>query len=78
MSTRILLLTQENCASCNQTREILQRLAHEYPVDIETLDFNSPEGQMHALRGGMMFPPGVVIDGQPFSYGRPSEGKLRR
>lgn len=25
-----------------------------------------------------MFPPGIFLDGEPFSYGRPSERKLRR
>ncbi len=25
-----------------------------------------------------MFPPGIFIGGEPFSYGRPSEKKLRR
>ncbi len=26
----------------------------------------------------MLFPPGIFLDGEPFSYGRPSERKLRR
>ncbi len=25
-----------------------------------------------------MFPPGLFLDGEPFSYGRPSERKLRK
>ena len=31
-----------------------------------------------ARAAGIMFPPGILIDGEPFSYGRPSERKLRR
>ena len=30
------------------------------------------------MKGGLLFPPGVLIDGEPFSYGRLSERKLRR
>jgi len=29
------------------------------------------------MKGGLLFPPGILIDGEPFSYGRPSERKLR-
>ncbi|MGH3449922.1 MAG: glutaredoxin family protein [Haloechinothrix sp.] len=73
-----MLLTQANCAFCDQAKAMLDRLAAEYPIEVATLDINSPEGQALALRGGVMFPPGIVIDGDPFSYGRPSERALRR
>jgi hypothetical protein len=43
-----------------------------------TLDMASPEGQRLAMQGGLLFPPGILIDGKPFSYGRLSERKLRR
>lgn len=33
-------------------------------------DMNSSEGQEMAERGGVMFPPGVFLDEEPFSYGR--------
>lgn len=78
MTTRVLLLTQEQCPSCDQAKALLERLVHEYALEVESIHFNSSEGQSYALQGGMLFPPGIVIDGQPFSYGRPSEGKLRR
>ena len=74
----VLLLTQENCGFCAQAREILDRLSGEYQLSVTTLDLNSPEGQVLAMRGGVLFPPGIFIDGEPFSYGRPSERKLRR
>lgn len=75
---RVLLLTQENCAFCDQAKGILERLAAEYPLTMATLDVNSPEGRTLALRGGVLFPPGIFLDGEAFSYGRPSERKLRR
>jgi glutaredoxin len=74
----VTLLTQENCAFCDQAKEMLDRLSVEYPISVSTLDLGSPEGQALAERGGVMFPPGIFIDGEPFSYGRLSERKLRR
>ena len=74
----VLLLTQENCGFCAQAKEILDRLSGEYQLSVTTLDLNSPEGQALAMRGGVLFPPGIFIDGESFSYGRPSERKLRR
>ncbi len=74
----ILLLTQEQCGFCEQAKEILGRLSTEYWLSVSMLDMGSPEGQRLAVEGGLLFPPGVLIDGEPFSYGRLSERKLRR
>jgi glutaredoxin len=74
----ILLLTKRNCAFCDQAKAILARLTAEYPVSVSTLDLATSEGEALALRGGVLFPPGVFLDGTPFSYGRVSEKKLRR
>lgn len=75
---KITLLTQENCAFCEQAKEILDRLSQEYALSVEIFDPASPEGQTLAERGGVVFPPGIFVEGEPFSYGRPSERKLRR
>ena len=74
----VLLLTQEHCGFCKQAKEILDRLSVEYGLAVSTLDLGSPEGQALAVRNGVLFPPGIFLDGEPFSYGRPSERKLRR
>jgi Glutaredoxin-like domain (DUF836) len=74
----ILLLTQEHCGFCEQAGDILRRLSQEYWLSVSTLDMASPEGQRLGLQGGLLFPPGILIDGKPFSYGRLSERKLRR
>jgi glutaredoxin len=76
--TEVILLTQENCAFCDQAKEVLGRLSDEYSISVRELDLTSPEGQKLAWRGGVMFPPGIFIDGESFSYGRPSERKLKR
>lgn len=73
----VTVLTREQCAFCDQAKEILTRLAKEYPLTLSELDMDSPIGQEMAERG-VMFPPGIFLDDQPFSYGRLSEKKLRR
>src|SRR6266516_825527 len=77
-SMNVLLLTQENCGFCTQAKEILARLSVEYGFSVSTLDVGLPEGQALALHSGVLFPPGIFIDDELFSYGRPSERKLRR
>jgi len=74
----VLLLTQEHCGFCVQAKEILDRLAVDYGFSVSTLDLSSPEGEALAVRSGLLFPPGIVLEGELFSYGRPSERKLRR
>jgi glutaredoxin len=73
----VTLLTQEDCAFCEQAKEMLRRLSDEYEFSVNTLDLATPEGKTLAWQGGVLFPPGIFIDGQPFSYGRASERKLR-
>jgi glutaredoxin len=74
----VTLLTQENCAFCDEAKEVLDRLSADYPISVNTLDLATPEGQRLAWQGGVMFPPGIFLDGEAFSYGRPSEKRLRR
>ena len=74
----VLLLTQEQCGFCTQAKELLDGLSVEYGFSLSTLDLASPEGEALAVRSGLLFPPGIFLDDEPFSYGRPSERKLRR
>lgn len=78
MPLRILLLTQDNCGFCDAAKVILDRLSAKYPLSISSLSLDSPNGRELAKKGGILFAPGIFIDGKAFSYGRPSEGKLRR
>lgn len=75
---RVTVLTRSQCAFCEQAQELLQRLKGEYTLVIETVDINSVAGEAMAVHGGIHFPPGIFLDGEPFSYGRVSERKLRR
>ena len=74
----IQLLTQEDCAFCEDAKAILGRLSAQYGFSIATVQLESADGQALAERAGVMFPPGILIDGEPFSHGRLSEKKLRR
>ncbi|MHB8619091.1 MAG: glutaredoxin family protein [Chloroflexota bacterium] len=74
----VLLLSKKDCGWCDQAKDLLGRLASEYPLTVATIDIHSSEGQELAERGGILFPPGIFLDGQPVSYGRPSARKLRR
>ncbi len=74
----VTLLTRQECALCDQAKEILGRLSQEFFLAVSTLDMDSEQGQALAERGGVMFPPGIFLNGEAFSYGRPSERKLRK
>ena len=74
----VTLLTQEHCVYCVQAKKLLGRLAADYPIAIFTLDLASSQGRALAEGNGVLFPPGIFLDGEAFSYGRPSEKKLRR
>ena len=78
MTVQITLLTQSNCGLCDHAKAVLVRLAGEFEVTVDELDLSTPEGQRLAATTGMAFPPAVLIDGQPFAFGRLSERRLRR
>jgi glutaredoxin len=75
---QITLLTQTSCGMCELAKEILARLGNDYPLSITEIDLASEDGRRLAGDAGVLFAPGVLVDGQPFSYGRLSERKLRR
>ena len=77
-SREVILLSSEGCAFCEDADEILGRLRLEYGFELTRLDIRSPRGAELARGGRLLFPPGIVIDGEPFCYGRPSECRLRR
>jgi hypothetical protein len=63
---------------CELAKEILARLGNEYPLSVTEVDLHTDEGKRLAAGAVVLFAPGVLVDGQPFSYGRLSERKLRR
>ena len=75
----VTLLTRVNCCLCEEAKEVLERVRADYDLEVRTVDIDSAEGQEIAVATGALYPPAVLLDGQPFSIGgRPSEGKLRQ
>ena len=74
----VTLLTKNPCVYCDHAKEVLGRVGHDYPLQITEIALDTDIGQTLARRAGVMFAPGVLIDGEAFSYGRLSERKLRR
>ena len=74
----VTLLTVPQCGYSEEAKATLVRLAHEYPLDIDMIALRSPAGDRLALQGGVLFPPGLFLDDEPFSYGRVSERALQQ
>jgi hypothetical protein len=77
-SAQVVLLTATDCELCEHAKGVLQRISGEYPLQVRTIPLDSPEGQRLATRNGVLFAPGLLLNGEIFSYGRVSERKLRR
>lgn len=74
----VIVLTQPDCGYCDQAKDTLSRLGHEFELTVREVVLDSTDGQRLADGAGVMFPPGVILGGEPFSYGRLSERKLRK
>ncbi|MEC3974427.1 glutaredoxin family protein [Amycolatopsis sp. H20-H5] len=74
----ITLLTQDDCGFCDHAKQVLDRLGAEYPLQVTEIDLATEDGRRLAAQAGVLFAPGVVVAGQPFSFGRLPERKLRR
>jgi glutaredoxin len=74
----IIVLTQPACGLCDVAKSILARLGEHYRLSVTEISLDTEAGRRLAAQAGVMFAPGVLVDGQPFSYGRLSERKLRR
>jgi hypothetical protein len=74
----VTLLTQAECLFCEIATAILDRVGKDHPLTVRQLDLDSDDGSALAARHGVVFAPGVLLDGEMFSYGRLSERRLRR
>lgn len=76
--TAITLLTQEDCAYCEDAKAVLARVGEDHPLEITEISLASEQGRALAARAGLPFAPGLLVEGRPFGYGRISERRLRR
>jgi hypothetical protein len=74
----VTLLTQADCALCDHAKRVLARVGADHLLQVSEISLTTDQGRQLALRHGVLFAPGVLLDGQPFAYGRLSEKKLRR
>jgi glutaredoxin len=75
--TTVTLLTQDACTLCDHAKAVLARVAADHPLEIQEIHLDSTEGRALALQHGVLFAPGILLDGTVFSHGRLSEKKLR-
>lgn len=75
---RVTLLTQSDCALCEHAKKVLSRVGADHPLEVIEESLSSDEGRALATDAGVLFAPGVLLDGTPFGYGRLSERRLRR
>lgn len=76
--TEITLLTQADCMFCEQAKQVLSEVGADHEFTVTEIGLDTDRGRELALSAGVMFAPGVLIDGKPFSYGRLSTRKLRK
>ena len=75
---RITLLSRDNCGFCDDAKQVLARVGAQYRLQVVEISLDSREGRPTATTAGVLFAPGVLIDGRPLSFGRLSERKLLR
>ncbi len=63
---------------CHHAKDVLARVGHDFPLEVGAIDLTSLQGRELATRSGVLFAPGVPLDGSPFAFGRLSERKLRK
>jgi glutaredoxin len=77
-AVEVTLLTQADCALCDHAKAVLARVGADHQLQITEVGLATDQGRQLALDAGVLFAPGVLLDGKPFAHGRPSERKLRR
>ncbi|MGI8814138.1 MAG: hypothetical protein ACR2G2_02270 [Pseudonocardia sp.] len=73
----VVVLSQPDCHFCEFAEEVLARVGRDYPLAVRHISLASEQGQALATGHGVLFAPGILLDGQLLSYGRLSERRLR-
>lgn len=76
--TAITLLTYDDCALCEHAKGVLTRVGADHLLEVTEIGLESEQGRALAAQAGVLFAPGVLVEGRPFGYGRLSERRLRR
>jgi glutaredoxin len=78
MPVKITLLTAPDCHLCDQAKSVLERVSRDTELSIETISMETDLGRQLMIDQQLAFPPGLLIEGEAFSFGRLSERRLRR
>jgi glutaredoxin len=78
MTTVVTLLTKPDCVLCEHAKAVLARIGEDHPLRVEEIALDSTGGTLLATTAGVLFAPGILLDGRPFGFGRLSERALRR
>ena len=77
-ATAVTLLTSADCLMCEHAKQVLLDVGRDHPLVVEEIGLDTDRGRSLAAEHGVMFAPGVLLDGRAFAYGRLSERKLRK
>ncbi len=77
-ATRVTVLSAPACELCEHAKAVLARLGDEYDLEVRELSTTTEQGRRLMTQHQVAFPPGVLLDGEAFSYGRLSERRMRR
>ncbi len=77
-TVEILLVTAPRCHFCSDALALLDDLASEYNLAIDTIALESDDGVAIATRFRVPFPPVLLINGTYFGHGRISRRKLTK
>jgi glutaredoxin len=75
---KVTLLTAPGCELCEHAKKVLAGVSADYDIEVFVLSDESAEGSALLVQHLVPFPPGLLLDGKLFSYGRLSERRLRR
>ena len=78
-ATLILMPQDQPCELCDHAIAVLDRVSADMPLEVTVLHEGTPEAAQAAQQAGAAaIRPLLIVDGFAQSYGRLSEGRLRR
>lgn len=76
-ATTVIVVRTAACHYCADARAALEEIGRRYPLRVDEVDADSPEGLALLVRHRPSMFPLVLVDGRFFSVGRLPRGKLR-
>lgn len=76
---RVQLVKTENCSHCGQVKQVLEKLAPEFPeMKVREIPMATEEGMKLVQKHGIMASPGIIINGELAFQGGATEEQLRK